>query len=332
MSKDFNNEEKVSFTHEVKNEICLVEGRNISSNLALLSAFIKINGSLLLRGNDWVIQIKTENKKIAKLIFSLTKSIFKSECRIIISEKKRFKTTGNNKVILIEITNNVKNMLETLQIYSDKSGFTLLPKYEFLQNSEVKKDYIAGTFLASGSVNSPYTSNYHLEVAVNSFEHAELLVNQLNKFYIDGKIIKRRNQIIVYLKKSEQIADFLRVVGAYQSLMKFENVRIQRDQYNSANRVSNCDIANLKKALNKGLEQQAKIKIIQSRIGLDNLDDKYRDLAKIRLEHPEYCLNDLVEAVYEKHNVQITKSGINHRMQKLMEIADKIKGEERNDG
>ncbi|MEA4822381.1 MAG: DNA-binding protein WhiA, partial [Erysipelotrichales bacterium] len=213
MTKDFNNEEKISFTHEVKNEICLTEERNISSNLALLSAFIKVNGSLLLRDNDWVIQIKTENKKIAKLIFSLTKSIFKSECRIIVSEKKRFKTNGNNKIILLEITNNVKNMLETLQIYNEKIGFTMLPKYEFLQNPDVKRSYIAGTFLASGSVNSPYTSNYHLEVAINSLEHANLLVNQLSKFYINGKIIKRRNQIIVYLKKSEQIADFLRVVG-----------------------------------------------------------------------------------------------------------------------
>lgn len=316
--------EEISFTKEVKNEIALISDRKQSESLALLSSFIKINGNLILRNNEWIIDIHSENQKIAKLIFTLVKSIFNADCQVKVSEKKHFKKVGNSTVVNIEISKGVKEMLKTLRVYDDINGFKTLPSKEYLKDVDNKRAYLAGCFLASGSVNSPKTSNYHLEVAVNSEDHALYIIKLLKNFDIEAKSLTRRNQIIVYLKKSEQIADFLRVIGSNQGLLKFENVRIQRDQINSMNRVTNCDLANLDKTVSNGLEQQKKIRLLEEKIGINNLDTKYIEIARIRLEHPEYSLNDIADELREEHHINITKSGVYHRLEKIMEIVDKL--------
>jgi cell division protein WhiA len=319
--------EQPSFASEVKAEICSRKDRGLEASIALLSGFIKVNGNLLVRDNNWVINIKTDNTKIAKLIYSLVKDIFKAEAQILISETNRFKKDKElNRSIIVEISTNVKDMLKTLEIYDEKSGFDNLPSNELLNSNELKREYITGSFLASGSVNSPNTSNYHLEVGTPNLEHANYIVDLLNKFYISSKVTTRRKQHIVYIKRSEAIGDFLKVVSAFNSLMTFENIRIQRDQLNSANRIYNCDIANEMKAVSKGIEQQIKIKYLESKVGLDSLDPKYQRVAELRLAHPEACLSDLVELHFEQNNERISKSGINHRLQKILEIADKLKG------
>jgi DNA-binding protein WhiA len=319
--------EQPSFASEVKAEICSRKDRNTNASLVLLSGFIKVNGNLVVRDHDWVINVKTDNTKIAKLIFSLAKDLFLAETQILISETNRFKKSKDmNRSIIVEISTNVKMMLKQLMIYDEKLGFNSLPNADFLNSNELKREYITGVFLASGSVNSPATSNYHLELATPSNEHANYIVELLKKFYINAKVTTRRNQFIVYIKRSEAIGDFLKVVSSFNALMKFENIRIQRDQLNSANRIYNCDIANEMKAVSKGIEQQTKIKYLQQQVGLDSLDPKYLRVALLRLAHPEACLSDLVELLYSENNERISKSGLNHRLQKIVEISDKLKG------
>lgn len=322
------NKQPISFTKEVKNEVSNLTERNVSENLALLSAFTKINSSLILRGKEWGLVLHSENQKTAKLILGLIHSIFHVECNVAVVQKKHFTKPGNDTIIQIEVMGNVKNILSSLQLYNEKLQFNSLPNYDFLRNNDVKRAYLSGAFLASGSINSPETSNYHLEVALNNDKQADLIINQLHTFYIEAKKTSRRNQVVIYLKKSEQIADFLRVLGASQSLLKFENVRIQRDQYNSVNRVNNCDLANLNKAVTNGLEQQKKIQLIVKKMGIENLPPIYQDLARIRLEHPEYSLADLVDELQEVAHVQMTKSGIYYRLHKIEEIADRLRGDE----
>jgi cell division protein WhiA len=315
-----------SFTIEVKDEICARKDRNTTASLVLLSGFIKVNGNLLVRENNWVLNIKTDNPKIAKTIFTLIKDLFKAEVQIILAEQNRFRSNIKSRSIIVEISSKVKEILKTLQIYDDKKGFEILPNYDFLSTSELKREYLTGIFLASGSVNAPSTSNYHLEVTAASLEHADLIIDLLSKFYISAKITDRRNRKIVYIKKSDAIGDFLKVVSSFNALMKFENVRIQRDQVNSANRIYNCDIANEMKAMQKGLEQQSKIKYLDSKIGIASLDPKYQRIAELRLTNPDACLSDLVDLLYQQTNERISKSGLNHRLQKIVEIADKLKG------
>lgn len=318
-------QEEISFTKEVKDEVSLLDLENIDYIKSLLSGFIKINGSLLLRNGEWGIQIHTENKKTAKLIQKAIKTNFKVETRIIVTEKRRLRVNKDNTIIIIEIIKGAKDMLYALEIVSDDLGFKTLPSKEILKDNECRRAYLAGCFLASGSVNSPKTSNYHLEMAVSDEELAHFLVKLLHKFYIDAKVIKRRNSFVCYIKRSEKIADFLRIIGAYRCLMTFENVRIQRDQYNSVNRVYNCDIANDMKSMKSGSEQLEMINYIDKMIGVNNLDDNLKELAKVRLANPEASLNEIKDIYEETTGKKISKSGIYHRFQKIKSISEKLK-------
>lgn len=317
--------EEVSFTSLVKDEVSLLELENKDYVRALLSGFIKINGSLLLRNGEWGIQIHSENKKTAKLIQKEIKRNFTVQTRIIVTEKRRLRVNKDNTIIVIEIIKGARKMLEELEIISEGEGFETLPSKEILKDNECRRAYLAGCFLASGSVNSPKTSNYHLEIVANEEKYAHFLAKQLHKFYIEAKTIKRRNNYVTYVKKSEKIADFLRIIGAFRCLMEFENVRIQRDQYNSVNRVYNCDIANDMKSMKTGSEQLKMIQYIDKMIGIRNLDENLRDLANIRLNNPEASLNEIKDIYEAESGLTISKSGIYHRFQKIMSIGEKLK-------
>jgi DNA-binding protein WhiA len=203
-----------------------------------------------------------------------------------------------------------------------EDGFRALPPLRWISDVEMKKAYLSGAFLASGSVNSPITKNYHLEIAVNNNELAEYILRQWKKFELDGKIIKRRAQHVIYIKKCEQIADFLKILGASSSLMKFEEVRIQRDQYNSITRIVNCEVSNEQRAMEVAMDQIEKINWFKEKVGLDNLDMPLKQLAMLRLEFYESTYNELAVEFENHYGVKISKSGINHRMKKLMETID----------
>ena len=309
-----NRHEEISFTKEVKEEITLIKREDINERKALLSAFIKINGNILVRNGKLYISIKTENKKTARLIYGEIKKLYPVQIRIIVSEKKKLRIHEDSKVIFIEICDENKLVLNDLHIYTMEDGFRALPPLRWISDIEMKKAYLSGAFLASGSVNSPITKNYHLEIAVNNNELAEYLLRQWKKFELDGKIIKRRAQHVIYIKKCEQIADFLKILGASSSLMKFEEVRIQRDQYNS--------ISNEQRAMEVAMEQIEKINWFKDKVGLDNLDMPLKQLAMLRLEFYESTYNELAIEFENHYGVKISKSGINHRMKKLMETID----------
>lgn len=316
--------EKISFTQKVKDEIANIELTERDHLIALLSGFIKINGNLLLRNGHWVIKIKTENKKTAKLIQKKIKQEFGLDTRIIFTEKKRLRVNQNNIIIVIEIIKNAKELLSKLEIIGEE-GFDTLPSKEIIKDSECIRAYIAGCFLASGSINSPETSNYHCEIAVNDLDYAKFLIKLLSKFYITAKSIKRRNSYVVYIKRSEMIADVLRMIGAFNCLMDFEDIRIRRDEYNSLNRVYNCSIANEMKSVKCGNQQIEMIKYIDKMLGIDNIDENLSHLAHIRLEHPDASINELREIYQETYEVTISKSGVYHRLQKLIDMGEKLK-------
>ncbi len=327
MEKEVNKKEEVSFTKTVKEEVSLYEERTPNQFKVLLSAFIKINGHLVLRNNEWIIVIKSENIKTAKMILKHLKLLYDVETRVAISEKRRLRVSGDNKIVNIEVSHNAKEVLEDLQIYNESQGFEGLPTSQFLGEAELKKAYLAGAFLASGSVNSPVTKNYHLEIAVNGKYYGDYIIRLLKRFYLDGKQIQRRNQTIVYLKKSEQIGDFLKILGAWQSLLKFEEIRIQRDQFNSLNRIYNCEISNEKKAMEIGNKQAESISWYQQNIGLEHLPEALKVVAEVRLANPEGTYLELAEECHENFGVQISKPGFSYRMQKLLDEIAKVRGE-----
>ncbi len=182
--------------------------------------------------------------------------------------------------------------------------------------------FTAGVFLACGSVNDP-SKEYHLEFTVPCEELADELALLLSGIGVNAKTASRRNQNIVYIKGSESIEDTLTFIGAQQCTLELMNVKIFKDVRNKANRIKNCDTANIDKVLNAAMRQLEDIQLIERTIGLDSLSDELREVAELRLENVDMSLQDICESL----SVQISRSGVNHRFKKLARIAEDIRRE-----
>lgn len=187
---------------------------------------------------------------------------------------------------------------------------------QVIQKDCCKKAFIRGIFLATGSVNDPNKA-YHFEIVVHNKEMATAVSDVINGFSLDAKIVKRKKYYVVYLKEGSMIVDILNVMEAYVSLMDMENVRILKDMRNDINRRVNCETANIKKTVNAARRQIEDIEYIEKTKGLKYLNESLRQLAELRLEEPDANLNELGEML----NPPVSKSGVNHRLRKISEIA-----------
>jgi DNA-binding protein WhiA len=152
-------------------------------------------------------------------------------------------------------------------------------------------------------------------------EHCKALVELANKFDLNARCIERKKGFIFYMKEGEKIIELLNIIGAHQALFKFEDVRIMRDMRNSVNRIVNCETANLNKTIGAAVRQIDNIKLLQKEIGLENLPDKLREVAEVRLMNPDINLKEVGEMLKGK----VSKSGVNHRLRKLDELAEKLR-------
>ena len=148
------------------------------------------------------------------------------------------------------------------------------------------------------------------------------MIELMNEYHLNAKKIERKKGYIIYIKESEKITEFLNVIGAFQALFQFEDARIVRDMRNSVNRLVNCETANLNKTVAASMKQLENIKLIEEKLGLDQLPEKLREIALVRRQHPDVNLKELGELV---PSGVVSKSGINHRLRKISEIADKLR-------
>lgn len=189
-----------------------------------------------------------------------------------------------------------------------------------LQKSCCRKAYLRGIFLLSGSVSNPEKS-YHLEMVCPGMDDALLLQDLLHSIGFDAKIVERQKKQVVYLKEGEQISDLLGEMGAPNSLMRLENVRIVRDIAGSVNRRVNCETANLQKTVGASVRQIRDIEYLRDHMGLEHLPGPLQDVARLRLEMPDATLRELSEAI----NPPVGRSGINHRLNRLSSMAEKLR-------
>lgn len=311
----------MSFASEMKNELTRIEVDECCMK-SELSALIKMNGAVSFFDGQWVINVQTENAAIARRIFTLIKKIYKIESDLLVRRKMKLK---KNNVYICRIKKESKDVLEDLQIFSG-GVLTNTISDEIKSKECCRRSYLRGAFLAGGSVNNPETSAYHLEIGSLYEDHASALTDLMNGYGLNAKYIDRKRGYIIYLKEAEKIADFLSLIGGYQALLKFEDIRIVRDMRNSVNRLVNCETANLNKTINAAMRQVENIKFIDEEIGIDELPERLREVARIRVEHQDMTLKEIGESV---STGEISKSGINHRLRKIDEIADKLRnGEE----
>ena len=300
--------EEISFTQRVKEELVNNSYDSNDRLRALLSAYIRINATITFRNKHTHLKLKSENGKTAKFIYQTINSIYGNTAHMEYMDKGNTKKT----YYIIDIDEASETILDDLEISFLEGKISK----NIVRNDDTISGYLAGAFLASGSVNSPVTSNYHLEISLTSENYAKWLSKLFGKYRnsnIEPKITKRRDNYVLYFKKSDQIADFLIMIGAVEACMEFENIRVDRDFANSANRLANGDMANMKKTLIAGKRQQDEIKLIEAKLGIKNIPNiKERELAYLRLENDSLSLIELANILSEKLGKTITKSNVNH--------------------
>jgi len=295
----------MSFASEVKDELAL---KNCEYPKDELSALFKTAGNITISNGKMSINFKSENAKIAQKVFKRIHSLYDIKPVTSIYRNMKFK---KNNVYCLSIQEKVNTILEDLDLLE------LHNMKNIIRSDKRIKSFLSGCFMGSGSVNDPNKTNYHLELAFVDEVFAKEVLRLIEKINLSPKMIKRRNQYVVYMKKAQEIGDFLAGIGAINNYLSFEDVRMTRDFYNSDNRVNNCDIANSVRTNVAALQQLEDIKTIDKYLGLGKLESDLYILATLRLENPEDSLRELAEKFNEKTEKNITKSGVNHLFIKI---------------
>ncbi|WP_338471835.1 DNA-binding protein WhiA [Niallia sp. XMNu-256] len=310
----------MSFASETKKELTNLEVKDCCG-LAELSALIQMNGSLSFTNRKLSVDVQTENAAIARRIYMLIKRYYQVNIELLVRKKMRLK---KNNVYIVRLVDETRRILKDLGIMSEGEGFNFknIISPSLIKKKCCRRSYLRGAFLAGGSVNNPETSSYHLEIFSLYHGHSESLCELMNSFDLNAKILERKKGYMTYLKEAEKITDFLIIIGANNAMLKFEDIRIVRDMRNSVNRLVNCETANLNKTIGAAIRQVENIKYIDKTVGLNVLPDKLREIAQLRVAHQDVTLKELGEMVASG---PISKSGINHRLRKIDEVAEKLR-------
>lgn len=310
----------MSFTVDIKQEIASLE-LNKACSKAQLSALIQCTASLTISSKGLAIVSRSESPTTSKRVVALLKKLYKSKTDLSVSKKSNLK---KNNVYIVEVFEGSKDILIDLGLFSENKGLLSHPTYDIFQNKNTMQAYIGGSFLAYGSCNDPRNSNYHLEISFSEIESANLLLKLLDKCGFTGKLAKRRNKYIVYFKRADVIADFLKMIGAFNSCLRFEDIRINRDFVNSKRRVENCYIANERKTLAAADAQVAYMQKIKDANKENKLNKKLREVFDIRMEYQDASLNEIARIFEKKYGTPISKSGLKHRLNKIEAFASTL--------
>lgn len=299
----------MSFSGNVKEELAAHISSARHCQLAELAALLLFSASAC-EGNMH-LRLDTENEAVVRKCFTLLRKTFNIE------------TVMQGKERLIPDDALEGKVIQALHLNRmDDRGLNLTEPVNVLliKNSCCARAYLRGAFLSVGSMSDPKKS-YHLEFVCNEKMQAVQLQTVLQEFQIEAKIIRRKKYNVVYLKEGSGIVDLLNVMGAHVSLMNLENLRIVKEMRNSVNRRVNCETANISKTVTAASKQIEDILLIRDKYGFENLPDNLRQMAEIRLEYPDAALKELGEYL----EPPVGKSGVNHRLRRLSEIADKIR-------
>ena len=186
-----------------------------------------------------------------------------------------------------------------------------------IENDNCKRAIVRGAFLGAGSINNP-SRTYHLEINLSTKNNMEFLDEILKQCNIRGKKLENNNSI--YLKDGEEISAIIALFGASSSVLKFEDIRVQKEMNGKVNRIVNCQSANLNKTLNASVEQIDAIRRLQQSNKFNNLDDNLKEIALLRLEYPDMSLVELGKKLKEP----LGKSGVNYRLKRIIKIAEDL--------
>ncbi len=299
----------MSFSGKVKEELGAQISRARHCQIAELAGLFDCCGHIVSDGKgNFSAKFITENLTVAQKYSILIKKAFHFNIEMSVK--------GHQYFIYILDSGDAMTFFQALKL---SEGKTLVHEL-IVQRSCCKRAFIRGIFLVAGSITDP-GRGYHLEMALSTMGKARELIRLLEAFEIEAKVVERKKNYIVYVKEGARIADLLNVMEAHVALMEFENMRILKEVRNSVNRQVNCETANIKKTVSAAARQIADIQYIKDTTGFGMLPKALADMANLRLEHAEVSLKELGTML----DPPIGKSGVNHRLRKLSEIAEDLR-------
>jgi len=307
----------VSFSSEVKKELCTLPGSGRHCDIAELAGIINTCGSF----TSTRLKVQTENPAVAKKCFTLLKRTFNISSEVSMGTQ----TLKRAKIYCLY----TDDALQTDKVLRATGLLSIKPEpWKHLNPMVVrgvccKRSYVRGAFLAGGSVSDP-EKGYHMEFVNTKESLAHALMTLLNQMQLNAKLIQRKSYYVVYLKEGANIVDLLNIMGAHKSLLDLENLRIIKDMRNSVNRIVNCETANINKVVAAAVAQIEDIEYIERTRGISSLPEQLEEVARVRLANPEASLKEIATML----GSTVGKSGVNHRLRKLSEIANNLRDSE----
>ena len=310
----------MSFSSKIKEELSGQCPLGRHCQIAEIAAIISMCGRIIISVKDeYTIKIHTENISVARKYFTLLKKTYNIDTEISIRRSSKMCLYT---VIIRKHEDSIKVLKASklLDLDGEICENMSVSDNLIIQKECCKRAFIRGAFLATGSVSDP-EKFYHYEIVCSTNDKAVQLQKIIQSFNIDAKIVERKKYFVVYIKEGSGIVDILNVMEAHISLMDLENIRILKEMRNSVNRKVNCETANLKKTVSAAVKQIEDIKYIKYTKGLSILSEGLEEVARLRIENPEASLKELGEML----NPMVGKSGVNHRLRKICEIAEDLR-------
>ncbi|MDL2295545.1 DNA-binding protein WhiA [Lachnospiraceae bacterium OttesenSCG-928-E19] len=311
----------MSFSGNIKEELSRQWNLARHCQIAELAAILLMSGEIEKKSNQrYHVKVVTENLAVARKFFTLIKKTFNIEANALVRHN-RMKNTTTYAVYILE-SEDARRVVEATKLIhtSEEKQNPTSVRNIIIQQTCCKRAFIRGVFLCAGSISDPNKS-YHFEVVCQTEDMAEQVQSVINSFAMEAKVVARKKSFVVYLKEGSQIVDMLNIMEAHVALMHLENVRIVKEMRNHVNRKVNCETANLNKTVLAAVRQKEDILFIRDYKGFDDLPENLREIARVRLEYPDATLKELGDLL----SPPIGKSGVNHRLRKLSEIAEKLR-------
>ena len=307
----------MSYTTRIKNEIITIE-ESKSELIALLSAFIRNNGYL----EDGALFLTTENDNTKNKIINSFKRLYEVDALVEVKNNLNF---SKKDLYLIKLNKNVDFILKDIGFIDSNNNYLETPPEYITGANEEIRAYLRGVFLSQGSINDPKTSRYHMELLIPKPGEAVFVQKLINIFDLNAKILNRDKGYMIYIKEAEKISDFIKIIGANNAVLYFENIRIYHEAKNHTNRLNNCEQANTDRIIGAAAMQLNNIEILEKNLAIELLDDKTKEALEYRKKYPETSLKELSEIISIETGNKITKSGLNHRFRKINELANRLK-------
>ena len=314
--------QEITFSAKLKEELSRQWSVARHCQIAEIAAIVSMCGKVTIDSRErYSVKVRTEKFSVARKYFTLLRKTFNIETEVFVATNK-----SNENVSYTVLVKKHEDAISVLQASKliDHDGeiaeeFSIV-KNLVVQHTCCRRAFIRGAFLAAGAMSNPEKS-YHIEIVCTAMKKAEQLQNIINSFGLDAKVVVRKKTYVAYLKEGSQIVDLLNIMEAPVTLMEMENIRILKEMRNSVNRKVNCETAYINKTVSAAMKQVNDIRYIRDTIGLKELPEGLREIAELRLEYPNETLKELGDLL----STPLGKSGVNHRLRKLSEMAEHLK-------